>query len=409
MRYIKKIDSIPLVDGGKVVNSFATNDDHKTNAPSMAAVENRDDNNLLFNGWFCNTSNDLPLGWTFTKTSPGSYISSAGPYGVVIGNTVEGGIRTPRYYNVANVVESDFCISVTVCFSIGQSDPLTGRTVVCENVISSDTERVIVDEDGFLMRFAGVIIGGCTGFYIKNVSGQSVFIHGIKIETGKKASKFITYSKDAEITNLIKDKMDLPTDHLLPNETDLNTFFDDIDKCGYWMIDSDHYTYYNLPEGYEGNGFLEVTGCNIRRNGSASFPIDFMQIVYDRYCRTMYVRRGYYSMNTDTYVWLDWEKYYSSPAVKTKKFQAPPYTFQANYGRAIRGVVDDPTFAAEGYVPKAFAGIFPISENGGYVLTGGFHIFKDSDGQYKADVMFYNPLDTPSTVSIQWEIIYVKE
>lgn len=41
MRYIKKIDSIPLVDGGKVVDSFETTDNPHKNAPSIHAVEEK--------------------------------------------------------------------------------------------------------------------------------------------------------------------------------------------------------------------------------------------------------------------------------------------------------------------------------------------------------------------------------
>lgn len=389
MRYIKKIESIPLVDGGNVINSFATNDNPKTNAPSIQAVIDRTDNNLLFNG---NLRNNTKAGWVVSKSSGAGYISDAGPYGYVIGNGTTGGIVTPYYSPVDSSIVNDpelsnILFSITVEYKIGSnstSNPV--RKAYCNGIKVNDTSVTVVDDSGFVLTLGTLLYGGRVSFSFNNASGDMVWLLGFKVEFGSKATDFDKYGKDAAVSYLLNQKVNIPNGNLLPNGTNLNTFCTNREDYGSWLLDTDHYSYSNLPSGFHGNGFLFLTGSNKSATVSSSDACDFIQVVFDQYCRNMYVRRGW---DSDSIHWTDWMRYGCGP--KKMKWSGGSATIAAGESRYVQGVVEMDQYT-RGYSAIGIIELkvdYPYSN--GIVSICGYNIFTDTDNRVKAGAWFHNP------------------
>lgn len=207
MRYIKKVAVTPTVDeGGKIIDSFGTNDNHAKNAPSLKAVEERTDNNLLFNGWFANGQNGVK-GWSVNPSQ-----GSAGQFGF----SYKGLSLTTGF--VGSLVSPSFCpvsplsdyenngYSVTVKYRLSNSEEIL--TAVSEGIFDlSDNDITIVGNGNLLVKLVGPVQQ--SGRFVLQVTAYTnVFIIGVKLEKGAKASNFNPYGKDAGINELIGDLSD---------------------------------------------------------------------------------------------------------------------------------------------------------------------------------------------------------
>lgn len=207
MRYIKKVDVTPTIDnGGKIIDSFGTNDNHAKNAPSLKAVEERTDNNLLFNGWFANGQNGVK-GWSVNP-----YQGSAGQFGF----SYKGLSLTTGF--VGSLVSPSFCpisplsdyenngYSVTVKYRLSNSEEIL--TVVSEGIFDlSDNDITIVGNGNLLVKLVGPVQQ--SGRFVLQVTAYTnLFIIGVKLEKGGKASNFNPYGKDAGINELIGEFFD---------------------------------------------------------------------------------------------------------------------------------------------------------------------------------------------------------
>lgn len=203
MRYMKKIDVIPVDDnGGKIIDSFGTSDNHRKNAPSLEAVEKRTDNNLLFNGWFANGLNGVS-GWTVER-SPGSAAAYAFGYlGLSVTTGFVGTLISPAFSPISRLGgHYDGSYSITIKYRLSGTDEI--KTGVAEGIFDIlDNDVTVVDDGDILVKLVGPIQQNCK-FRLQISAYNNVFIVGVKLEKHEKASDFTPYGKDAGINEMIQ-------------------------------------------------------------------------------------------------------------------------------------------------------------------------------------------------------------
>lgn len=145
-QYIKKVGTTPVRGNGFIVDSFNTTDDKRFNAPSLGAVERRNDNNLLFGGnltsSFINPNNKASnaVGWTVTKTSNagGYYFAETIGYNFLPGFI--GYLASPNFLAKNGIagtsaIGADIKCSLTVAYTIGTASSGTDfQTAKLENI-----------------------------------------------------------------------------------------------------------------------------------------------------------------------------------------------------------------------------------------------------------------------------------
>ena len=86
-QYIKKVGVTPVRGNGFIIDSFNTNDNKQFNAPSLRAVEEYFDNNILYASWFSAISrgglgtDETVCGWSVNNpdsNSPAQFTPVAG-------------------------------------------------------------------------------------------------------------------------------------------------------------------------------------------------------------------------------------------------------------------------------------------------------------------------------------------
>lgn len=411
MRYIKKIESIPLVDGGKVINSLSTTDNPDTNATSISIFKNRTDGNLLFNGNFSSS-----YGWTFAPDNS----SSNNKYAIY---TIRGARFDPGcsgYLTSSDFLpestSSDFLFrnpgianqkfSLSVIFAIvnttsaneyRDSEKKLGKV---ENLhvsyVGPQTSDVyLINEENISVSVS--MLGSNIRLRVNNGSNKYLYILHMRLEAGAKATPISYASNISQFSSLISNKLSNSANHLLPNGTDLNSFYK-ISNEGWWMVDTDHYSYSNLPDGYHGNGFLELVSVGKSATVSSSDGNDFLQVLHDQYCRNIFVRRGW---GTDTIRWVPWQKYSAGP--KIMKWGAPSAVIAAHMSTNIQGPVEMSGYT-DGYTAK---GVVSVLLQGDVCLTG-FDLFNDpnDNNKRKVRIFVFNPSNADVLVQPQVGILY---
>ena len=208
--FIKKVGVTPTRGNGFIIDSFNTNDNKEFNAPSLRAVEDRTDNNLLLCGSFINAtiSASKVNGWSIEPSS--SYSGSPAQFlpvaGLWLPARYEGIIKSPYFSDfTGDSVDIDEPFSVTILYG-AQSGLVNTQVAKLENI----TSRVATDTtlDGKLR----VIIptfrsGGKVWFYVFNISSADMFIQGIKVEKGTTCTDFQLIGKEYGIAGMIEDNI----------------------------------------------------------------------------------------------------------------------------------------------------------------------------------------------------------
>ena len=413
MRYIKKIDSIPLVDGGNVINSLSTNDNHDTNAPSLSLLESRTDGNLLFNGSFSGS-----LGWTFTADSgiSASSFSLFTIFGARFNPGCAGVLESRDFFPVSSpsqdivyrnpgITNKKFSLSIVYVLmdTTSRSEFITAEAKIgkMENIhvsaVGPQTSSIyIVNEDGVVITLTSLMSN--LKVRVNNGSSKYLYILHMRLEEGKTATPVCYPSKDASIVSLINDNLQkYPTNHLLPNNTDLNSFTS-IKRNGWWLVDSDHYSYSNLPTGFHGNGFLEVVSVAKSATVTSTDGNAYLQVLHDQYSRNIFVRRGW---GTDTIQWVPWKKYGAGP--KIMKWGAPSTVIRAHTSAYVYGNVEMSGYT-DGYTAKGVVSVILQGD----VCVSGFDLFNDpNDGnKRKVRIFVFNPTDSDVLIQPQVGIIY---
>lgn len=95
-QYIKKVAVTPVRGNGFIVDSFNTNDNKNLNAPSIAAVEQRADNNLLFMGNIGAITTGNQKAWEYTPAEGNTKYAGFAPVsGFMISGGGKGILKSP--------------------------------------------------------------------------------------------------------------------------------------------------------------------------------------------------------------------------------------------------------------------------------------------------------------------------
>ena len=210
--FIKKVGVTPTRGNGFIIDSFHTTDNKEFNAPSLRAVEDRTDNNLLLCGSFVNAtiSGSKVNGWSVELNPSSSYTGSPAQFlpvaGLWLPAEYEGIIKSPYFSDFAgDSVDIDEPFSVTILYG-SNSGLVNAQVAKLENI----TSRVATDTtlDGKLR----VIIttfrsGGKVWFYVFNLTNADMFIQGIKVEKGTTCTDFQLIGKDYGIYGMIDESI----------------------------------------------------------------------------------------------------------------------------------------------------------------------------------------------------------
>lgn len=210
--YIKKIATTPVRGNGFIIDSFNTTDNKSLNAPSLAAVEKRADNNLLYGGNLTssfikkvgNVSN--AQGWNVTKTSNTGAFYFAETIGYNFLPGFVGYLSSPNFLaknGIAGTSEigEELKFSLTVIYAVGSATSgAQFKTATLENLSldpSAWPTEPFIDESGVTVSLNSLH----HNVYLKiSVAGSSnINIKYIKLERGTTATPVTWVSKDPGI------------------------------------------------------------------------------------------------------------------------------------------------------------------------------------------------------------------
>jgi hypothetical protein len=218
--FIKKVGTTPVRGNGFIIDSFNTTDNKEFNAPSLNAVENRTDNNLLFMGDFSSKSTDTPIsgnkmcGWVAT---PSAYATFAPGYGLTfqpannVSRTTK--VTSPRIGSVSEELETflgydEKLFSLSFIFrsvNIPTGGEVIPRTVgkiegIALSNLSAKTYsyKDANDNDLFVLVPKQIgKLGGKLEFEVTIAPGYRISLEYIKFEIGASATPFSLYDKSA--------------------------------------------------------------------------------------------------------------------------------------------------------------------------------------------------------------------
>lgn len=205
-QYIKKVGETPVRGNGFIIDSFHTNDNKALNAPSLNAVDERTDNNLLYMGYLgavksIGSSGLSAGGWTFTKDAGITAYAGFSPVnGFMAGGGVKGTLVAPFISSVSAEVSEFLGYSSSANFSlsflfksyqspVGEDVPLTLGKI--ENVTYLNRETKVFNYDDKLkISISTLCEGGCCRIYVECPDSDYGFaIPYIKLEYGATATK----------------------------------------------------------------------------------------------------------------------------------------------------------------------------------------------------------------------------
>lgn len=212
-QYIKKVGVTPVRGNGFIIDSFNTNDNKQFNAPSLEAVEDRTDNNILFDANFSAVDiggiDESVCGWTLTKVS-GIFTQFAPVQGVIINKQTKINLKSPLYSDYSGLfiqskynegrLQPTFSISVLVEQTSWEAEEEQPNPIVVkfENIVYPYNISAIpvYEHENFTLKVSQVL-GGSFAFTFDNTSEYSYSIKNIKVETGSSCTPYKLFGKDA--------------------------------------------------------------------------------------------------------------------------------------------------------------------------------------------------------------------
>lgn len=211
-QYIKKVGTTPVRGNGFIVDSFNTTDDKRFNAPSLGAVERRNDNNLLFGGnltsSFINPNDKASnaVGWTVTKTSNAGSYYFAETIGYNFLPGFIGYLSSPNFLAKNGIagtsaIGAEIKCSLTVLYTVGTATQGTDfKTAKLENISLYPgpwPTEAFIDESGITVSLVSLH----HNVYLKiSVTGSSnINIKYIKLERGATATPISWIGSDPAI------------------------------------------------------------------------------------------------------------------------------------------------------------------------------------------------------------------
>ena len=223
-QFIKKVGVTPVRGNGFIIDSFNTNDNKRFNAPSLDAVLDRTDNNLLLCGVFSNfQSGGLAVnGWRATNRT--GYTGAPATFSPIVGLTLpanyEGYVTTPKFARLdgnsldrENIAYSLQVVFGTVSPSSAGYTPIIGKM---EN--KKGTSSPIIDEtiDSKLRVQVGTFLGGGgLDIYFYNLTNAPLYINAVKFERGTSCTPIQENGKEYGIYNIVKQYSDNATSNLV--------------------------------------------------------------------------------------------------------------------------------------------------------------------------------------------------
>lgn len=245
-QFIKKVGVTPVRGNGFIIDSFNTNDNKRFNAPSLDAVLDRTDNNLLLCGVFSNfQSGGLAVnGWS---------VAAPGVFSPVVG------LALPANFN-GTVVSPKFTSPDTWTFRLNSevtslqivfrttsdmsSAPIVGKV---ENIRLTNPQ-IDATLDGKLKVFVGSYSqGGGLTFTLENLTSSYLYIQAIKFEIGSSCTPIQYIGKEYGIYNVVKQYSDNATANLVSKTAN-----------GVQQINGDDYYYISI------SGALSAVGSWIQ-------------------------------------------------------------------------------------------------------------------------------------------------
>ena len=212
-KYIKKVGVTPVRGNGFIINSFHTNDNKMFNAPSLGAVEDRTDNNILFNGALINArSGGFKVnGWYVVKAT--TYVGAEAVFSPLSGLIVPGGYKGTLYspnYCAADSSDFDFTSPYSMSFLIGafgSNDTVLGKI---ENILDTGVQPTVstVLDERLKVTMDTFRSGGRLSIRIENVSEDTLLIKAIKLEKGPTCTEIKMVGKEYGVQSYVIDKID---------------------------------------------------------------------------------------------------------------------------------------------------------------------------------------------------------
>lgn len=196
-QYIKKVAVTPVRGNGFIIDSFNTNDNKNMNAPSINAVQERTDNNILFGADFAAYSADI-AGWSSVKMQGyvGAPITFAPIMGAIVPPNYDGQIKSPMMcdYN-GKGGERSAPFSCTIGYKTTGDISVEPSIAKIENFDENGKDGEVEN----LLELHAFIGGAFFFVNIKNLSSSNVYITYIKLERGTSSTPFYQVGKDAAI------------------------------------------------------------------------------------------------------------------------------------------------------------------------------------------------------------------
>ena len=213
-QWLQKTGTTPVRGNGFIVDGFATNDNKHFNAPSIGAVEDRTDNNLIFGAIFSDVdragAHDDPsvCGWTIEGSDIDQFMKG---YGMILNGQGTHTIKSPRFtgeYEANFETEPAFSLSLCINqldYDTGEAerDPFVAKLENLTYPYNPLSLPVYTDPRGYFTIKVKSIIDGYLEIEFINTSDHDFSIYWIKFELGSASTAPAYFNKDASTRDAI--------------------------------------------------------------------------------------------------------------------------------------------------------------------------------------------------------------
>lgn len=410
-QYIKKVGVTPVRGNGFIVDSFHTNDNKKFNAPSIGAVEDRADNNLLFSSAFSafSSSGQKVNGWSieasnsYTGDMPAAFLPVTG---LMLPANFSGTLTSPRFMptNPYRSVYKDRSYSLTILFRVGvlpdmTSEPLVGKI---ENIIN-DTTYVETFGDSLRVEFSYIAANGRFTCDLYNLTEYPIHIDAIKYELGPTATSFETIGKDQGVIDTIAQMIDNATNITTPIRvvtfaTPQATIYSGEENWVQGVIDIAGYKSEGilaLRPIYTGDHFLDIISWTIEED-----PADNVRKF-----------RAYFRNSTAYDITFSLQATVLYTKIEEPGNQIFIETYETKNSKILQSgewVDFKGNLIKDGYTAKGILGVAQNVISGNWLDIVAWYL-ADEDGIKKAFICVQNNSGAPIEAKIRFKILWVKD
>lgn len=213
-QWLKKVGDTPIRSNGFIIDSFATNDNKEFNAPSIQAVEQRTDNNIIFGAIFSDVDragahDDASIcGFTVEGSDIDQFMKG---YGMILNGQGTHTIKSPRFtgeYEANFETEPAFSLSLCINqldYDTGEEerDPFIAKLENLTYPYNPLSLPVYEDTRGYFSIKIKSIIEGYLEIDFINTSDHDFSIYWLKFEQGSACTAPAYFNKDASTRDAI--------------------------------------------------------------------------------------------------------------------------------------------------------------------------------------------------------------